>query len=129
MVAGTSSELELDIPLAGSPVAELTTCERNRGFGVHFDLHGTDQSRRQPAKWKKKGLDGAMEDEVLVQTIGEALERMATEAQWQQEQSNYISMCCKHIEQQMRMLPQDRLTQFEMDSLLYRFSKETHQGH
>ena len=121
-------EPELDLPWTGSPIAESTICERTLPGVLESSLtsDGTDQSQRQPSKRKKKRQGGAVDEEVvLMQTISKTLERIATGAPRQEEHDDYISVCCKRIEHRLRMLPQNQLAQFEyeMDSLLYRFSQ------
>lgn len=114
-------EPELDIPLTGSPIAESTIWEH-----TSLTLGGINQSQCQPAKRKRKGQDGAMDEEmVLMPTIGKMLEKMGSGAHRHEEQNDFISVCCKHIQHRMRMLPQHHLTEFEfeVDSLLIRFSQ------
>ena len=67
-----------------------------------------------------------------MRTIGETLERMAPGGGGappppppRQESGDYISVYCKRIEHRLRSLPPHRLPEleYEMDSLLYRFSQ------
>ena len=121
-----AEEPELDVPWTGSPIAESTICEHTLPEVQESTSEEPDRSPPQPAKRKKRRQELAADEQVaLMQTIGKTLERMATAAPRQEEHDDYISVYCKRIEHRLRMLPQHQLPQleYEMDSLLYRFSQ------